>query len=605
MKEIGWKMLLSSGLYTRFLCTTLFLFVLCINVSADPEPFLQEEAWNLGEIEYETSISKEFLIENKSNDILKITRVRSSCYCLKTEIIADTATKDQPARVKLTFTASASLQNNVNVLSFIHTNAPNLPILKIQVQGKIKPSDSSVKVAKNEIVLFYLPSSADYNHINELLRKVSKKYDISVHEYLVSSENFSLLQQFEKAYHIKKHGAIEMFSYLPFKYLGSNEVEYFFKSDEIAKYLENLLEDIPKPRSTENLLPVQIFYSSNCNECFDILNETIPAISQKYFEQVQIKAFDIGIEENYLKLVLLEKQFGVSENESVVVFIGDTAYLAGKKRIKENINSAIKSALISQGEIKTVNPSKQDRTLLVEKFNSFGISGLVIAGFLDGINPCAFTTMLFLISFLAFTGKSRRQILLASVIFISAVFIAYFLLGIGIFSAFQKLAEYKLLSRITYYITLAFMFGLAVLALYDIITYLRTAKTKGMVLQLPDTLKERMHFVIRNNFSTGSLILGAFIAGFIVSLFEAMCTGQMYVPTIMYVFKIPELKIHALLYLLLYNFMFILPLIFVSVLFFAGVSSQKLNDFSKKNFVFVKIAIFAFFVVMGVVLAIL
>lgn len=604
MKRTDWNILLSSGLYTRFLCVTLFLFTLCLSVSAEPEPFLQEKTWDFGEIEYETSISKEFLIENKSNDILKITRVRSSCYCLKTEIITETAAKDPPAKVKLTFTALSSLQNDVNVLSFIHTNASKSPILQIQVKGKIKSPVLSVKVARNEIVLFYLPSSADYNHINELLRKVSKKHDISVRQYPVSSENFLLLQQFEKAYQVKKHGSIEMFSCLPFKYLGSNEIEYFCKSDEITKYLENLLKDVPKPRRTENLLPVQFFYSSNCNDCFGILNETIPAIRQKYLEQIRIEIFDIGIEENYLKLLLFEKQFGVAENESIVVFIGDTAYLAGGKRIKGDIDSAIKNALISQGEIKPV-AVKQDRALLVEKFNSFGISGIVIAGFLDGINPCAFTIILFLISFLSFAGKSRRQVLLASVFFIAAVFLAYFLIGAGVFGVLQKLGEYRLLSRIIYYTALVFIFGLAVLALYDIITYFRANKTKGMILQVPESFKKKIHSTLRNKLLTGSLIFGAFASGFLVSLFEAVCTGQMYVPTIIFVSRIPELKIHALLYLLLYNFMFIVPLVFVSVLFFAGVSSQRLNEFSRKNFVFVKIAIFAFFTGMGIVLAIL
>lgn len=604
MKGIVWKMLLNSGEYKHFLCVMLFLFAFCGSAMAAPEPFLQEKVWDLGEIEPETSISKEFFVENKNDDPLKITKVRSSCYCLKIDIINDTALKDSPAKIKLTFTALSSLQNDVNVLGFVHTDAPNSPILQIQVKGKIKSLSSSVQVARNEVVIFYLPSSADYDHIKELLKKVSKKYGITVKQYPVSSENFSLLQQFEKAFQVKKHGAIEIFAYLPFKYLGSSGVEYFYKTDEITQYLENLLADAPKPRNAAILLPVRIFYSSSCGECFDILNETIPLVRQKYPEQVRIEIFDIGIEGNYLKLIQLENQFGVTGNEPVTVFIGDTTYLAGGKRIKGNIDSAIKNALMSQGEIKPV-VAGQYRALLIEKFNSFGILGIVVAGFLDGINPCAFTTMLFLISFLSFSGKSRKQIFLTSVLFVLGVFAAYFLLGMGIFSAFQKLAEYRLLSRIVYFIALVFMFVLAVLALYDVVTYLRTDKTNGMVLQLPESFKKKNHSILRNKFLAGGLIFGAFAAGFLVSLLEAVCTGQMYVPTIMFVSRMPELRIHALLYLLLYNAMFILPLVFVSAFFFAGVNSQRFNDFSRRNFVFVKIAIFAFFVGMGTVLAVL
>ena len=175
----------------------------------------------------------------------------------------------------------------------------------------------------------------------------------------------------------------------------------------------------------------------------------------------------------------------------------------------------------------------------------------------------------------------------------------------GIFSAFQKLTEYRLLSRIVYFGALVFMFVLAVLALYDVITYLRTDKTNGMVLQLPESFKKKIHATLKNKLVAGGLIFGAFATGFLVSLLEAVCTGQMYVPTIMFVSRMPELRIHALFYLFLYNFMFILPLIVVSILFFSGTSSQSLNNFSGRNFILVKIAIFVFFTGMGIVLVIL
>jgi len=41
---------------------------------------------------------------------------------------------------------------------------------------------------------------------------------------------------------------------------------------------------------------------------------------------------------------------------------------------------------------------------LAEHFRSFKTLAIVVAGLIDGINPCAFTVIVFFVSFLAFQG---------------------------------------------------------------------------------------------------------------------------------------------------------------------------------------------------------
>jgi hypothetical protein len=47
----------------------------------------------------------------------------------------------------------------------------------------------------------------------------------------------------------------------------------------------------------------------------------------------------------------------------------------------------------------------------------------------------------------------------------------------------------------------------------------------------------------------------------IVSVLELACTGQVYLPTISFVVGIPEMRASAIAYLVMYNLVFILPLL--------------------------------------------
>jgi thiol:disulfide interchange protein len=87
-----------------------------------------------------------------------------------------------------------------------------------------------------------------------------------------------------------------------------------------------------------------------------------------------------------------------------------------------------------------------------------------------------------------------------------------------------------------------------------------------------------------------AFVLVAFFTGFVVSLLELACTGQVYLPTIIYVMSQPELAAQAFLYLLLYCLMFILPLVVVFVLSYFGTSSEQLGQFVNRHTSTIKFA---------------
>jgi len=83
----------------------------------------------------------------------------------------------------------------------------------------------------------------------------------------------------------------------------------------------------------------------------------------------------------------------------------------------------------------------------------------------------------------------------------------------------------------------------------------------------------------------------AAVTGFIVSLLELACTGQIYLPTLMFISNIPDLKINAIFYLLLYNLMFIVPLVLVFAFTYWGTSSAQWAALTQRNFGKIKITL--------------
>ena len=76
-------------------------------------------------------------------------------------------------------------------------------------------------------------------------------------------------------------------------------------------------------------------------------------------------------------------------------------------------------------------------------------------------------------------------------------------------------------------------------------------------------------------------------------------------PTIVFILKNTDLKIKAISYLLLYNFMFIVPLIVVFVLALIGFSSQRFNAFLKNNLGRIKLLMMILFVLLGVIILVI
>jgi len=89
--------------------------------------------------------------------------------------------------------------------------------------------------------------------------------------------------------------------------------------------------------------------------------------------------------------------------------------------------------------------------------------------------------------------------------------------------------------------------------------------------------------------------------GILVTIYELGCTGQVYLPTLMYMVKI-EKAFSSYLLLGIYNLGFIIPLLIVFIAAWKGIGSEKLTIWFQKNLAAVKLLSAAFFLLMALLL---
>ena len=357
---------------------------------------------------------------------------------------------------------------------------------------------------------------------------------------------------------------------------------------------------------TVNLPKLIVFFSPSCHKCMQVKAEVLPGIEKEFKGRVAIEYRDITDIDNYTFMIGLKERFNPDIEFEVPVFFYEGKFLNGKGDVNKNLHAVITQSLASP--VKGIDVSSVD---LVERFKSFKPIAIVAAGLEDGINPCAFTVIVFFISFLSLQGYRKKEIALIGLSFISAVFLTYFLIGIGIFNFLYTLKGFWVFTRAFNMLVGILSVALGLFALYDFFKFKKTKDTEGLILQLPKSVKYQINKVIGLHYRRPKeqgpaekphiirLILSAFVTGFLVCLLEAVCTGQLYLPTITFVFKTTPLKLHALGYLFLYNILFVAPLLIIFFFALMGVTSEQFSRFLKRNLGAIKISMAVIFFSLG------
>ena len=339
------------------------------------------------------------------------------------------------------------------------------------------------------------------------------------------------------------------------------------------------------------------FYQTGCDSCSRV--EADLAYLRIKYPQLIVEEFNV-YDDAALGLWLAERA-GHADFHTPAVFIGSEAWVGEGEITPDAIETALE-CLAQEGSprIWDAFDKEQGSSNIIDQFRNMSWLTVVLAGLVDGLNPCAFATLIFFVSYLTLSGRKGREVIFVGISFTTGVFIAYLVIGLGFYKVLDLLGDVlNVIAQWVYGFTALLCITLAVLSFRDV-GKARGGKLEDMSLKLPDGIRKRINAVIRKGRSTNRYFIGAFFTGVIISLLELACTGQVYLPTIIFVSSMPELRLRAIFYLIIYNLLFILPLAVVFILAYYGTTSKELTKFLQKHAAAVKIGLGILFLALGI-----
>lgn len=220
---------------------------------------------------------------------------------------------------------------------------------------------------------------------------------------------------------------------------------------------------------------------------------------------------------------------------------------------------------VSYTETDTCNGSQQKLTM----------AKLISLAAVDAINPCALAVLtLMLIAILTYNPRNKKNVLLAGLAFTCSIFIMYLIYGLIIIKFFQVI-QFLTITKIWLYRILGFgamIFG--ILNIKDFVKY----RPGGACTEMPMKMRPKVQQIISKITSPR----GAFGVGIFVTIFLLPCTIGPYVIAggILSAFEL----IKTIPPLLLYNFIFVLPMLIITLVVYTGFAKiQDVSGWKDKN----------------------
>ncbi len=516
--------------------------------------------WDLGDVLMNEEFRAEFQIVSRVS--AKVTAALVNCACLKVELSSYDLSPDKPVVLKGRLITSG--------LIGLHDKAFQLVIddqktLVIPVRFNVWSGSPPPAGTQPDLILWYPPDAPDRHEVLGALVQVASAKGRT---YVVRTSDQYLLQVRERSYHGK---------------------------GEILVYLGAGAPPPPQPPALPlDRYPVSVryYYWPACPKCAALAAEL-----KRRSHTGLVKTFDLS-DFDTLSIFLAECRRAGIRPPASAAFVGRRVLVDDDalNHLDEAIEAESRSDRAT-GHEPSVNPA-----LVHEQAAAIGLGVVILAGLVDGINPCAFATIVFLISFLSVTHRERRPLLTVGAAYAAATFITYFLLGLGALAALRSLRAFETASLGFALVVAAATAALGVVSLIDGVRYGRSGRSEDVILQLPAAAKRSIHDVIRSRLRGRGLLVGGFVAGVLVTLFETACTGQIYLPTLVVMTRRPEWAGRAWTGLVAYNLAFIVPLVVVTLAAALGLSHQRLAGWARRHVAGLKFASGALFLALAGIL---
>jgi len=292
---------------------------------------------------------------------------------------------------------------------------------------------------------------------------------------------------------------------------------------------------------------VLFFYENACPKCvrIDALLQQI----QESYTGVTIDRREIHTEGNIELLQRLEGLYQMRAEDVPVVFIDDEYFQGAGRAVEYSIEQAVRFAL----ENGSISPllrleNMADRSQVA--FPELTVPAIIAAAAVDAVNPCACGVLVLLLGTLIAAGK-RRKMVGAGLAFALATYISYLLMGVGLYSAIHATH----LQYVIYLVVASLAILVGLWEMKDFLWYGR-----WFTVEVPVSWRPALKRITSSVVS----VPGAFAIGFLVSLFLLPCTSGPYIVILGLLAKTTTHN-HAFLLLLLYNFIFVLPFVIITL----------------------------------------
>jgi cytochrome c biogenesis protein CcdA len=327
--------------------------------------------------------------------------------------------------------------------------------------------------------------------------------------------------------------------------------------------------------SAASATDVSYFYSYTCGHCENVAESGI--LEQvNSTEGVEIVKYEVTNPVNREKFLSYIEMFGVERAGVPFLVIeqdGEFSYLAGDTPIIENLNDSI------------INFRPHVSGDVVPVYDDLGLWVVVGAALVDSVNPCAFGVLLFLMAVLLSMGSAKRAFR-SGMVYTFVIFLVYLAAGLGIMRfAGGFLASFGVRT----FVGIVVLVG-GLIELKDFFW-----EGKGISLKIPDKVKPSLEKHARKGGLVSLIVLGVLVA-----LVELPCTGGIYLAILSLIADSGAL---GMFYLVLYNVIFVLPLILISYFVYRGAKADNINDWVQKNKRFMRLA--AGIVMVGLALSLL
>jgi len=321
----------------------------------------------------------------------------------------------------------------------------------------------------------------------------------------------------------------------------------------------------------ENQVIIIKFYGRGCPHCAQL--DSFLEDLQKKDSNIIVKDYEIYFNnENRQVFEELSKLYNIEIQGVPTIFI-DKKVIVGfsssiGEQIKQKINKCETEGCINPLEklkgnnitqiIGSSSPMEDPKKTKFKK--TITIPAVISAAAIDAINPCAFAVLIILVTTIL-ASNNRKRALCAGLAFSLSIFISYFLMGLGLYSAIQAAGITH-----TFYLIVAIL--AIIIGLFNLKDYLWYGK--WFVMEVPLRWRPRMKTIIKGITS----VPGAFFIGFIISLFLLPCTSGPYI-VILGLLANTTTKGYAIILLLLYNLIFILPMIGITLGIYLGITTTE------------------------------